>query len=609
MKRNFTKSKVSIADCFAILSTSDRKKLVLVSIVQSSLNILDLLGIALVGLISAASISHIQNSEESYSLNLITNILAIERFSFKIQISILASLMLFFFVARTVFSMYFTNKILQFLCLRGVLIADRTIEKLLTLNSVQFANHSLQEKIYLVTKGIEMLSINVLTSSTILFADTTLLFLIGIALLIYDPITAISSLLIFGGVSVLLYLHLHKRIEFFGQENSNLNIELSNRISEAFNTFRELRVRNAQHYYVDKIESLNIRLAANNAHLGFVPYISKYIIETAVIVGALIIGIFQFVIHDLNGAISSLAIFLVAGTRLTPAVLRIQQGLVSIRAYIGRVRPVLELIRELDITLPANRVERKLDFEHIGFIPTVKMENLTVNLDSDQEPVLKNVNIMINAGTTTAVIGPSGSGKSTLLDAIIGVAPLQAGKILISGMDINSAITEFPGAISFVPQDIYILEGTIRENIAFGFPSESIDDAQIWRSIQIAQLQDFVESLPQGINHKLGDNGINLSGGQKQRINLARAMYTNPRLLILDEATSALDEQTESAVNLAIRRLGTNLTVLVATHRVSTIGDVDEVIYMLDGSVIATGSFAEVKAQVENFDINSKESI
>jgi ABC-type multidrug transport system fused ATPase/permease subunit len=216
------------------------------------------------------------------------------------------------------------------------------------------------------------------------------------------------------------------------------------------------------------------------------------------------------------------------------------------------------------------------------------------------------LSLQIRPGELVAFVGPSGAGKTTLIDLILGVLNPGSGRVEISGCTPLAAIEKWPGCIGYVPQDVVIFNGTIRENIALGFDSEFVSDVQISEALKVAHLKEFVQSLPEGLDTRVGDRGTKLSGGQRQRLGIARAMYTKPKLLVLDEATSSLDGKTESAISESISELAGNVTVILIAHRLSTVRNADQVVYINEGKIVQTGSFEEVRRKVTNFDIQAK---
>jgi ABC-type multidrug transport system fused ATPase/permease subunit len=215
---------------------------------------------------------------------------------------------------------------------------------------------------------------------------------------------------------------------------------------------------------------------------------------------------------------------------------------------------------------------------------------------------LSDLSLNLIKGSATAIVGPSGAGKTTLVDILLGVLQPDDGEVTISGLKPLAAISKWPGAIAYVPQDVALSNGTFRENLTMGYPINLAPDELCWDALRVAQLESFVRDLPLGLDQPAGERGTNLSGGQRQRLGIARAMLTKPKLLVLDEATSALDGQTELDISNAINDLKGIVTVVMIAHRLSTVRNSDQVVYMDKGKIIAKGKFEEVRKAVPDFD-------
>jgi ABC-type multidrug transport system fused ATPase/permease subunit len=244
----------------------------------------------------------------------------------------------------------------------------------------------------------------------------------------------------------------------------------------------------------------------------------------------------------------------------------------------------------------------EIKFSHPEFHPSIEISNLTFTYPDGKFPTLTGINLSISAGERIAIVGPSGAGKTSLVDVLLGVLPPTSGSVTISGVNPLDAISTWPGAISYVPQDVTISNGTFRENVGLGYPKEVITDDLVWAALEIAQLAEFVRSLPDGLDTKVGERGTKISGGQRQRLGIARAMFTQPKLLVLDEATSALDGQTEADISEAIQGLKGSVTVVMIAHRLSTVRNADQVLYMDGGKLVSQGTFEEVRSEVPDFD-------
>lgn len=332
------------------------------------------------------------------------------------------------------------------------------------------------------------------------------------------------------------------------------------------------------------------------------PSVSKYVIEVTTVFGAIIVCGIQFTTNDASRAVAVLSIFLASSSRIAPAVLRMQQVAISIRGSLGSAIPTLELIESLSKESKQNENIDALDIVHHGFNSEIEISNVTFTYPGKTLPVIKNASFSIRPGSIVALVGPSGAGKTTLVDLILGVLRPDEGDVKVSGQSPTAAIESWPGALAYVPQDVMISNGTIRNNVALGFPFEEATNDLVNDALRIGQLIEFAEQLPEGIDSYVGDRGTRISGGQRQRLGIARAMFTKPHLLVLDEATSSLDGETEANISGAIQNMRGLVTVVMIAHRLSSVRHADVVLYLEAGEILASGTFEEVRNTVPNFD-------
>jgi ABC-type multidrug transport system fused ATPase/permease subunit len=283
--------------------------------------------------------------------------------------------------------------------------------------------------------------------------------------------------------------------------------------------------------------------------------------------------------------------------------LRVQQGAITIRTSLGAAEPSLKLFENLKRAEIFSDFElSKIDVAHEGFVSVVTASGISLTYKNSKSPAVKDIDFTIAEGESVAIVGASGAGKTTLIDLLLGILEPDSGGIEISGLAPIDAIRTWPGSVAYVPQDILIIDGTIRQNVTMGYPPKLIHDELVWSALAMASLEDYVRKLPNGLDTSVGDRGVNLSGGERQRLGIARAMFTRPKLLVFDEATSALDGQTEAEVTSSIQSLHGRVTVILIAHRLSSVQKADRVFYMSEGKIIAEGNFAHVRSQVPNFD-------
>ena len=585
-----------------VLSRNDQKKVIAVMVLQAGIGALDLLGVVAIGLLGALSVTGLQSRNPGDRVSTVLNFLHIANSSFQIQATLLGVGALILLVGRTIVSIFFTRRILFFFSRRGAKISTELVARLLSQPLLTILSRTTQETVYAVTSGVAIITLQVLATVVVLVSDISLLIVMAVGLFVIDPLTAIGTFLVFSLIVYFLYRFMNVHAGVLGVKNSELSIASNEKIVEVFSSYRESVVRNRRDFYAREIGKLRFSLANVSAESAFMPYVSKYVIETAVVLGALLIGVAQFVLQDATHAIATLAIFLAAGTRIAPAVLRVQQGSLQIRNGLGAAIPTLELIEMLGNAPMNENVDDRVDVIHEGFVSEVYVTNTSLTYPNKTTPAISEITLAIPSGSSVAFVGPSGAGKTTIIDVLLGVLNPDKGDVLISGLPPLLAVAKWPGAVSYVPQDVVIAAGTIRENVALGYPPEAATDELIMSALKVAHLDKFVADLPDGVDTQVGERGAKISGGQRQRLGIARAMFTRPHLLVLDEATSSLDAETEASISEAIHDLRGSTTVVMIAHRLSTVRNADIVVYLSEGRVMAKGTFDEVRKSVPDFD-------
>lgn len=589
-----------------VIPARSRKKLYLVIVIQVSLGILDLIGVAAIGMLGALAISGVESKQPGNRVLTALTFLQIENSTLQIQAAVLGISAAILLLTRTLLSVLITKRIMHFLSRRGAELSSILISDLLSKSILEINSRTVQQTIYLVTTGVNTMMLGVIGATIALVSDLTLLIVMSIGLFVVDPLISVTSTFVFILIGMTMYKFLHKKARFLGEEEAGLSISSNEKISEILLTYRESLVRNRRAFYAKEIEKRRFALADVVAEQAFMPNISKYVIEGTIVFGALAIGATQFVMQDAARAVATLSIFLAAGSRIAPAILRVQQGSLQVKGSLGAVLPTLEMLEKSNLETNKENVLDKPNFSHPDFEGNVKLKEVNFTYPGNNSEVVKDVTFDINAGEFIAIVGSSGAGKTTMADLIIGVLTPDSGSIKISGENPDRAISKWPGALSYVPQDVVIVNGTILENVALGYDLLDLERTHIWDALERAQLGDMVRSLPDGLDSLVGERGTKLSGGQRQRLGIARALFTCPRLIIFDEATSSLDGQTEQDISSAIYTLKGEVTLIVIAHRLSTVQSADKVVYLENGNLRAIGSFDQVRADVPDFDQQAK---
>jgi ABC-type multidrug transport system fused ATPase/permease subunit len=482
-------------------------------------------------------------------------------------------------------------------------ISGNILKELLSKSLLFIQGRTSQETIYALTNGVNSITMGLLGSGISLVSDMALLIVLSIGLFLVDPYLSMSMFCIFSLVGYLMYQLLHKRAHTLGTKSAHLEVLGNEKIIEVLSAYREFYVRGRREKSAEIIGDIRLDLSSTQAELAFMPNISKYVIESVVVLGALLIAAVQFVFQDATHAVGTLSIFLTAGLRIAPASLRLQQGALQLRMSTGVAKATLNLIESLQVTgskIGSNK-SNEFNTDHNGFVGHIEVKNVSFSYTSEKE-TLSELNLDINQGELVAVVGPSGGGKSTFMDVILGIVTPDSGTILLSEIESGAAIQKWPGAVSYVPQEVFITSGTIRDNVCLGFARNEISDDEIWAALKLANLQEFVSNTPLQLDEYVGERGNRLSGGQRQRLGIARALVTKPRILILDEATSALDGESELAISTALDLLKKSTTIIAVAHRLSTIRNADKVVYIQEGKIIAFGTLDAVRRKIPKFD-------
>ncbi len=415
------------------------------------------------------------------------------------------------------------------------------------------------------------------------FSEVMVSAFLCIYLLIVDwmiTVSVVVILLIFSGLYLLAF---HKKTKQNGKISQYNDGKMHQAINQALGAVKDIKILHREKYFVNAFTKRGARkytAVRNNEILGQIP---SYLIET-VCVGAilLVLVVKLYGGEDLNDMIPQLAAFAMAAFKLLPSVGKVDNYL----NLIVFLKPSADLIyRDIKETEDMLGLAGADDKAPLPSSDSIKVSNVSYRYPNTDRDVLSNVSFEIPTGASVGLIGPSGAGKSTMADIILGILTPTAGTVSYGGINVHEHPAGWARKLAYIPQAIFLADESIRNNVAFGIEDDEIDDEMVWHALSEAQLDDFVRSLPEGLDTMVGERGVRLSGGQRQRIGIARALYGDPEILVLDEATSALDSATETAVMEAIDRLSGRKTLIIIAHRLTTISNC-KIIFRVNEGVI-----------------------
>ena len=584
--------------CLLQFSRRDKKTLFMISVLQAALNLLDILAITLIGVIGALGVTYVAGFALPEWVVAVLGYLKLDDFSIEQTLILVSTLTAFLFVTKSISSAFVNFRVFRFLSIRQAAISTR-LSKQLSEAPYQFIKkQNPQNLIYAATDGVNNLVIGVLGNFFTGMAEFLLLFLIVLLLFILNPLTAIFTLVFFALIAFSLHRLLGSVSVKYGDRFSTASISGRGQITTLMYAYKEIYVLGRSEFFTQRFNETRHESAFANAMSVWLQQMPKYIFEIALILGAASIIGFQVLQNSATGGISTLIVFLASATRLTPALMRVQVALLQLRSYQPGAMITLELISQL------KNSPNKIDTHEVRYVltnpPKIEFKNVNFKYQDGESETITDVSLTIAAKKVTAFAGVSGSGKTTLIDLLLGIYSPNSGEIIFHENEVKVQVNKVYG-VAYVPQNPFIIDGTLKENIAIGIPSELIDKAAIDFAINASGLKSVVDSLAEGIDTNLGGLASRFSGGEKQRIAIARALYVKPKLLIIDEGTSALDGLTEQYITDSIFAMTNDMTIVLIAHRLSSIKNADVIYYMDKGLMKGSGGFDELRSKLPEF--------
>jgi ATP-binding cassette subfamily C protein len=581
------------------MSSKERTRFFVFLSMRALVALLDLIGILAIGFLATSMALEItQGSSTSRVIEVGSLLIPSATLD---NVPIIASMVLGLFASKAVLSVLLTRQLAFFLA-RIEARAAREIARNAFGKGLEGARLNSREEILFAVQAGSPSAFNIVLNSVgTLTAEGFLFALVLTAFTFVNPAVAIGAVVYFGIIGFLIQFFLGRVMQKNGVKVARGTVEANVSLSDLGEVLRESAILGRQGFFFDKIFEARLRTSGSAATQYVLGGMPRYIVETALIIAITVFVLLQAYSGEIASSAATIGIFLSGGLRLTSSLLPLQGALLGIRQATPEAERALDLLSTSRASNDGDSAFRPLD-------PTVdslavSIKHLSFRFRLNESVILSDINLDIRQGSQVAFIGASGSGKSTLADLILGLLVPTSGTITVGGRNPEELIQHQPGLLGYVPQKPGMISGSIAQNIALGQDERDIDVRQLQKSIADAHLTELIESLPKGVHTQIGKRKDELSGGQLQRIGLARALYSQPKLLILDEATSALDAESENEINKAIDEMRGKVTVILIAHRLNTIQRSDTLFLIDQGKIVASGTFSQLQKssdQVKN---------
>jgi len=498
------------------------------------------------------------------------------------MLAFLATVIAVVYAFRGFYVYFFTRQKNRFLVTNAAILSNWLLIETLKKPYLYHANNNPVKLQQLVIKNAERFY-GVVNNTLLLLIDGFMTLFILIFLVI-SSLSMTMVVLFFAVVCIFVYFKFFKnRIKTSGDDEAKGVIEINRSVLQALHGIKEIKITRRENYFTSKFKAIRIKTIKTKEQMQSLRQLPKLFMESLCFSGAfLVVATIILVGVDLQAIVPQLGVFMIAAFKLLPAISRMLNSITQIMRQMPSIKNVYKVLHEHDTEFEQILPAPEIDITSHDII----ISGVTFLYPKARKSVLRNVSFIIPHNKSVGLVGASGAGKSTLVDVVLGILSPQSGSVTYNGKSIHHGFDDWAKNVGYVPQVIYLLDETLMENVAFGIAKNEIDESKVWYALEQAQLKEFVQSLPEGLQTRIGERGVRLSGGQRQRIGIARALYDNPTILVLDEATSSLDNETEEAVMAAIKSLQGSKTMIIIAHRLTTIEHCDIVYKVRRGTVM-----------------------
>lgn len=582
---------------FDLLNQKERRQFYLLVAMTMIMALFDVMGVASV-LPFLAVVSDPQVIERSAMLGWLYGVTGVsDVHSFLIVLGV----MVFLFVLMTTIVRSFTFYALTYFTqMRALSLATRLMARYLGQPYIWFLGRHTADLGKSILSEVSLVVNGPISAAMQLVAHSVMIAILVIFLLVLEPVAAIGAAALFGISYGTIYVLARTRLNRIGHERWAANRARYQIIGEAMGGIKNVKLMNLEQSYMDRFRGPATQIARNEASLKIISELPRHLLEVIAFGGMILFVLWLLATRDgmIGDVIPILGVYAFAAARMFPTIQQLFAALSELRYG----RQALEALHT-ELTGPPGGDVSPSTRDPIPLKKTLELENVSFAFPGSEHSALKDLSMTIRANTTVGIVGSTGAGKTTAVDLILGLLSPQTGHLKIDGQIIDdNNVRAWQRSVGYVPQDIFLVDDTVAANIAFGTRPEDIDRDAVEAAAKVAELHDFVVSqMPDGYDTLVGERGTRLSGGQRQRIGIARAIYTNPDILIFDEATSALDNLTEKAVMAAVHRLGSTKTIVMIAHRLSTVRNCDTIFLLENGRLVAADRYDRLVEKNDRF--------
>jgi len=526
--------------------------------------------------------------QEQASLHYIFNLLNFQTTTAFIIFSVV--LLLVIFVGKNIYLLFFNYAQFRLILNQQVKLSSTLFKSYLTKPYAFHLQRNTSELLRNINGEVANVFQGIIMASFQLITEILVILCILCLLVITAPIATIVASVLLAVSVIIFFTFLRKKISALGKEQQRVGATTIKWVNQGLGASKEVKVSGKENFFIKSYTAQNQIRANNSRFMKMLEVAPRVFIETIlvfIILITMLIIVFQG--NSMTQLVSTMALFAMAAFRLMPSITRVVSLITTIRYN----QPALSVIYD-DLFSDGKKHSKDISNRAIDgvintgerlFNDSIQLKNVSFRYPEQIHHALRDINLTIPIGKSVAFIGESGAGKTTLVDLILGLFEPEYGDVYVDGKKLKDQKKLWQQKIGYIPQSIFLSDDSIRANVAFGIDSELVDDTEVWRALEQAQLKSFVQALPDQLNTSVGENGVRISGGQRQRIGIARALYHNPEILFMDEATSALDNETEKEIMKAIDGLKGDKTLIIIAHRLSTIKNCDIVFELSHGKI------------------------